>query len=119
MICLDLFFVLKVLAFVLYSLTENFASNDKSITAAITSTIFALVAQLERDLISLRTKEALQVKKASGVKLGRPKGKKGKSKLDIHREKRVYLLGLNFPKTVIARECGTTVSNLYNYLKNI
>lgn len=119
MICLDLFFVLKVLAFVLYSLTENFASNDKSITAVITSTIFALVAQLERDLISLRTKEALHAKKASGVKLGRPKGKKGKSKLDIHREKILYLLGLNVPKTVIARECDTTIGNLYNYLKII
>ena len=108
----------KEKGFVLYSLKENFSSNDKSITAVITSTIFALVAQLERDLISLRTKEALQAKKASGVKLGRPKGKKGKSKLDVYREKILYLVGLNVPKTVIARECDTTVGNLYSYLKN-
>lgn len=107
----------KEKGFVLYSLKENFSSNDKSITAVITSTIFALVAQLERDLISLRTKEALQAKKASGVKLGRPKGKKGKSKLDVYREKILYLVGLNVPKTVIARECDTTVGNLYNYLR--
>ena len=109
----------KEKGFVLYSLKENFASNDKSITAVITSTIFALVAQLERDLISLRTKEALQAKKASGVKLGRPKGKKGKSKLDVYRKKILYLVGLNVPKTVIARECDTTVGNLYNYLKTV
>lgn len=109
----------KEKGFVLYSLKENFASNDKSITAVITSTIFALVAQLERDLISLRTKEALQAKQASGVKLGRPKGKKGKSKLDVYREKILYLVGLNVPKTVIARECDTTVGNLYNYLKTV
>lgn len=109
----------KEKGFVLYSLKENFASNDKSITAVITSTIFALVAQLERDLISLRTKEALQAKNASGVKLGRPKGKKGKSKLDVHREKILYLVGLKVPKTVIARECQISTGNLYRYIKDL
>ena len=116
---LEVIKVTKDKGITLYSLKENFASNDKSITAVITSTIFALVAQLERDLISLRTKEALQAKKASGVKLGRPKGKKGKSKLDVYRKKILYLVGLNVPKTVIARECDTTVGNLYNYLKTV
>ena len=36
---------------------------------------FSKVAQIERELISERTKKALQARKASGVKLGRPKGK--------------------------------------------
>ena len=74
----------------LYSIKENFSSNDKSITSTVTTTIFALVAQIERDLISLRTKEALQVKKASGIKLGRPKGK-GKSKLDQYKDEIMQL----------------------------
>lgn len=65
----------KEQGFILYSIKENFNSSDKSITNVITSTIFALVAQLERDLISIRTKEALQAKKSQSVKLGRPKGK--------------------------------------------
>lgn len=55
----------------LYSLKEGFNSGDSGITSVITSTVFALVAQIERDLISQRTKEALHSKRASGVKLGR------------------------------------------------
>lgn len=105
--------------FTIYSLKENFSTNDKSITSVITSTIFALVAQLERELISLRTKEALQSRKAKGLPLGRPKGKKGKSKLDPHKETIIYLNGLKVPKREIARRFNTTVPNLYNYLKTI
>ena len=74
------------------------------------------MAQIERDLISLRTKEALQAKKQSGVKLGRPRGK-GKSKLDEHKDDILKLIELHVPKTLVAKQYGTTVTNLYNYLK--
>lgn len=47
-------------------------------------TVFSLVAELERNAISERTKSALQVVKASGKKLGRPKKSYSKSKLDGH-----------------------------------
>ena len=100
----------------LYSIKENFSRNDKSITSTVTTTIFALVAQIERDLISLRTKEALQVKKASGIKLGRPKGK-GKSKLDQYKDEIMQLVELHVPKTIIAKKYGTSVINLYKFLK--
>jgi len=43
-----------------------------------------MAAEIERDLISQRTKEALASKRKQGVKLGRPKGT-GKSKLDPYR----------------------------------
>ena len=46
----------------LYSLKENFCNMDNSIASTVTKTIFALVAQIERELISLRTREALHVK---------------------------------------------------------
>ena len=101
---------------VLYSLKENFSNKDDSITSTVATTIFALVAQIERDLISLRTKEALVAKKAMGVKLGRPKGK-GKSKLDEHKEDILKLIELKVPKTIIAKQYNTTTTNLYNYLK--
>ena len=42
---------------------------------------FAMSAEIERDLISQRTKEALRVKKTMGIKMGRLK-EPGKSKLD-------------------------------------
>jgi DNA invertase Pin-like site-specific DNA recombinase len=50
-------------------------------------TVFSLLAELERDLISLRTKEALAAKKAQGIQLGKPKGTIQNSKFDPDREK--------------------------------
>ncbi len=101
----------------LYSIKEDFSNNDKSITSTVTTTVFALVAQIERDLISLRTKEALQSKKAQGIKLGRPKGK-GKSKLDKYKDEILKLIELKVPKTIIARQYNTSKVNLHRFLKN-
>lgn len=101
----------------LYTLKENFCNTDESITSVITSTIFALVSQIERDLISLRTKEALQAKKLQGVKLGRPKGS-GKSKLDQYKLEIEGLLKLGVPKVSIAHKYNTSRQNLTKWLKN-
>ena len=46
------------------------------------TTLFALFAEVERDLISERTREGLAKAKSSGRKLGRPKGSLGVSRLD-------------------------------------
>ncbi len=100
----------------LYSIKENFTNTDKSITSTVTTTVFALVAQIERDLISLRTIEALQAKKANGEKLGRPKGR-GKSKLDENREEILNLVELKVPKTIIARQYNTSTANLHRFLR--
>ena len=107
--------IVKNKSIILYSLKENFCSSDKSITSTVSTTIFALVAQIERDLISLRTKEALIAKKAMGVKLGRPKGK-GKSKLDEYKDDILKLIELKVPKTIIAKQYNTSVVNLYVFL---
>lgn len=57
-------------------------SNDKTLDDSIESQVyvfaFGLAAQIERDLISERTKSALKAKKSQGVKLGRPEGKGNK-----------------------------------------
>lgn len=102
----------------LYSLKENFCNMDNSIASTVTKTIFALVSQIERELISLRTKEALQARKLSGVKLGRPKGK-GKSKLDEHKDDILRLVALKVPKTIIAKQYGCSVGNLHNFLNRL
>ena len=115
---LEVIKVTKDKGITLYSLKENFCNNEDSISAIVTSTIFALVAQIERELISMRTKEALHARKIAGVKLGRPKGK-GKSKLDEHREDILKLLSLKVPKTMIARQFECSVGNLNNFLKYI
>jgi DNA invertase Pin-like site-specific DNA recombinase len=86
------------------------------ITSKVQITMFSLFAEIERDLISERTKEALAARKAQGVKLGRPKGK-GKSKLDQHREEIQALLANGSTKAWVAGYFKTSQSNLYNWLK--
>lgn len=115
---LEVIKVTKDRGITLYSLKENFCNNEDSITNTVTSTIFALVAQIERELISLRTREALHARKAQGIRLGRPTGK-GKSKLDTHREDILKMLTYGVPKTMLARHYNTSVGNLYNFLNRI
>ena len=63
-------------------------------------TIFSLLAELERDLISVRTKRALAAKRAQGMVLGRPAGSISKSKLDSKLPEIVDLLQRSRPVTV-------------------
>lgn len=96
-------------------------SND--ITTKIMVSTFSLIAELERDFISLRTKEALAQKKKDGVKLGRPKGL-GKSKLDAYADKiKGYReLGLSYAKiannlekkTALKKVNPQSVANWFN-----
>ena len=80
--------------------------------------IFASFAQLERDLISSRTKEALRVRKEQGVQLGRKKGQQVKSIFDQHKEKiiELYSLGLSVKKISQYISTGTQQS-LSQYIK--
>ena len=78
--------------------------------------IYAMAAEIERDLISQRTKEGLRAARAKGKMLGRPKGP-GKSKLDKFRPEIEALLKNGSPKTFIAKRFGTTPANLYNWMK--
>jgi DNA invertase Pin-like site-specific DNA recombinase len=88
---------------------------DDTIQSKVMAMVFSMVAEIERDLISKRTKEALQTKKANGVKLGRPKGV-GKSKLDRYKVEIEALLKNGSTKKFIANRYGTSESNLFNWL---
>jgi DNA invertase Pin-like site-specific DNA recombinase len=77
--------------------------------------VFAMVAEIERDLISKRTKEALQSKKANGVQLGRPKGP-GKSKLDQYKPEIEALIKNGTTKRFIAKRYHSSEANLLNWL---
>ena len=57
----------------LYTTKEGY-SFDNSINSKVLCLAFGLVAEIERNLISMRTKEALALRKAEGVVLGRKKG---------------------------------------------
>ena len=112
---LEILKVLKDKDVSVYSVKEGFWLNG-DIQSKIMSTMFSLFAELERDFISQRTKEALKARKAAGVQLGRPKGP-GKSKLDDYREEIIALLKNGSTKKFIANRYGTTQPNLYNWLK--
>ncbi|MCY4288607.1 MAG: recombinase family protein [Aestuariivita sp.] len=89
---------------------------DESIQSRIIAMAFAMASEIERDLISARTKEALRVRKAAGLPLGRPKGP-GKSKLDQYRSEIEALLVNGSTQKFIAQRFGTTPGNLANWLK--
>ena len=65
--------------------------------------LFGLFAEVERDLISERTKEGLAAAKAKGKRLGRPKGALGTSRLDGKEQDIRALLGKDVSKASIAK----------------
>lgn len=76
------------------AIKRNLDIKQHDITSKVMITLFSLFSELERDLISLRTKEALASKKAQGIQLGKPKGTVQKSKFDSDVPKIKELLGL-------------------------
>nr|WP_176453747.1 recombinase family protein [Cardinium endosymbiont of Bemisia tabaci]CDG50400.1 Resolvase [Cardinium endosymbiont cBtQ1 of Bemisia tabaci] len=90
---------------------QNLDFNRYDLNSKVVVTLFSLFGELERDFISLRTKEALASKKASGIKLGKPKGTIQKSKFDGDKDKIIELLSLGVSVRRIA--------NLLNYKNHI
>ena len=91
---------------------EKMDANAKTVV-----TMFGLMAELERDMISERTKMGLAARKAAGIKLGKPKGTLQASKLDEKREAIEELLKHKVSKAAIARMMGTSRGNLLSYLR--
>ena len=89
---------------------------DETIQSKIMAMVFAMAAEIERDLISQRTKEALRVKKANGMVLCRPKGP-GKSKLDVYKDEIEALINNGSTQKFIANRYGATESTLSNWIK--
>ncbi|QWR77156.1 recombinase family protein [Candidatus Magnetomonas plexicatena] len=92
------------------------ASNDNDMTSKIMVTIFSLLAELERDLLSHRTKTALQRARADGRTLGRPKGP-GKSKLDGKEGEIRGLLNKRVTKANIAKILDVSWGTVDNFIK--
>jgi DNA invertase Pin-like site-specific DNA recombinase len=89
---------------------------DNSIQSKIVAMAFSMAAEIERDLISQRTKEALAARKKAGMILGRPRGV-GKSKLDQYRPEIEALLRNGSTQKFIAKRYGTAKSNLSRWMK--
>ena len=96
---------------------QNLDITGHDMASKIIVTLFSLFGELERDLISLRTKEALAAKKAQGIKLGKPKGTIQKSMYDkdLDKIKEWLTLGLSGKKISKNLGYGSYIS-LNNYL---
>lgn len=81
-------------------------------------TIFSMLAELERDFISERTKEGVRARAAKGIKLGKPKGVIQASMYDKDREKIFHLYQLGVPIQKISAMAMENIYHLKRLLTN-
>jgi len=98
-----------------YSVKENFQLNGEDMQTKVLRTMLGLFAEIERDLISARTKEGLQFARSQGRIGGRPRGI-GKSKLDEHETEIIALLKNGSQRKFIAKRYGISGAGLLHWL---
>ena len=96
-----------------WTIKDNYRlGND--MTSKVLAFAFGLSAEIERELISQRTKEALARRKAEGYSLGRPKGRRAaEHKLSGYEIEIARLKEMNVAKVDIARAYGVHRSTVY------
>lgn len=104
---------------IVISIKENYQfKND--IQSKIMAYTFGLAAEIERDLISTRTKMSLDKLKKQNVKLGRPLGAQAKClKLSKNRKKIKELLDKGFSQAKISKILGVHPITMCRYLKRV
>lgn len=104
----------------LFSIKEGYELGE-NISSKVLAFAFGLSAEIERQLISARTKEALARKKSEGVSLGRPKGSTSKNQtLKDHEAEIIQLLKHNVSHRALGRIYKVhhnTVSKFTQHLK--
>lgn len=113
--CMEILSIASQKGINIYAIKGNW-QLDNSIQSKLIAMCFAMAAEIERDLISKRTKEALMARKVAGKILGRPKGV-GKSKLDQYSMEIEALLNNGSTQKFIAMRYKTTEANLHHWMK--
>ncbi len=100
-----------------WTIKDNYRLGT-DIQSKVLAFAFGLSAEIERNLISQRTKEALARLKSSGRKLGRVQGSKNKKHvLDGKERDIIKLLEKGVPKTQIARLMNVSIFPIYQFIK--
>ena len=103
----------------IWTLKEHYKLGS-DIASKVLAFCFGLSAEIERQLISERTKMSLDKLKSQGKHLGRPFGAKSKSlKLSKNTKKVKDLMAKGLPKAQIARLLGVDKLTLYRFLKKL
>lgn len=101
------------------SIKDHFELSD-DLQSKIVAFAFSLAAEIERNLISQRTREALAAKKAAGVRLGRPEGASSKRRRFEERlPEIVRMRELGISMESIARAIDIHKNTLYRYMKEV
>lgn len=91
----------------LRTIKENYELGN-NIASKVLAFAFGLAAEIERELISQRTREALMRRKSEGKALGRPRGQKSvRVKLSKHEDDIISLINEGVPKARIAKKNST------------
>lgn len=101
----------------IYTTKEKYTFDD-TINSKVLCFAFGLVAEIERNLISMRTKEALALRKAEGVPLGRKRG--SNTKIIYLKECKGQIMSMQdrgLSKSRICRELKVSRGTFYKYLK--
>lgn len=101
----------------IYTTKERYTFDD-TINSKVLCFAFGLVAEIERNLISMRTREALALRKSEGVCLGRRKG--STSKIFYLQDNRTYIemmLAKGYSKSRISRELNVSRETLYKFIR--
>ena len=98
----------------IHSIKEGY-KFDSSINSQVLAFAFGLCAEIERTLISQRTREALARRRALGIKLGRPKGSLRAGKLLAYKAeiKELRREGVSFQKIAMRYKVSAETVRLF------